>query len=47
MQIDWFIVYVLAIAILFGWWSLWLTGKGKDEKRPENDVEERKDSPTH
>ncbi len=33
MHIDWFIVVILAVAILFGWWSSWLAVKGRREKR--------------
>ena len=40
MHIDWFIVAMLAVAFLFGGYSLWLTGKGNEEKRSAEGEEE-------
>ena len=37
MHIDWFVVVGLTIAFVFAGYSLWLTGKGKDEKGDEID----------
>ena len=42
MHIDWFIVLIFAIAFVFAGYAIWLTGKGKDEKRPPDREEAEK-----
>ena len=44
MHIDWFIVVILAIALLFFWWSSWLVVKGRRDQREGAEDGEAKDS---
>ena len=42
MHIDWFIVLVVTIGSIMSGYALWLSGKGKEEKRPEDAGEAEK-----
>ena len=39
MHIDWFVVFVLAIAFVFAGYALWLNGKGDKPPADREDAE--------
>ena len=34
MHIDWFLVVLVTFGSILSGWALWVSGRGKDEKRP-------------